>query len=338
MSISASEKSSGFLPILAAFAGNFIVCLAKFFGFFVSGSGALFSEAIHSFADTANQSLLLIGVKKSSQKPNKLYPYGFGRERFIFALISACGIFFIGCGITVYHGVMSLWHPAELHFKAIAVYILILSFVIESFTLWLAAKDIKKHFPNTKLGKIFREADPTTLAVIYEDGLAVIGVLVALLSIWLSYATGKIYWDSVGSIIIGLLLGVAAIMLINKNRGYLITRSIPKELEEKVIELIEADPMVEKVLDFKSAVLDVDKYLIKCDIEFNASALVKELLKHNFLEEEYEDVKLNYNNFMKFCVEYADRIPRMVGQKIDGLEKGIRTMVPQAIFIDIEIN
>lgn len=332
------SKTAGFWPVLAALLGNFFVGIAKFFGFLVSGSGSLFSESIHSLADTANQSLLIIGVRRSVKQPTKLFPYGYGRERFIFALISACGIFFIGCGITVYHGLNSLIHPDLVHFKPVTLYILFLALLIESGTLWLAIRDIRKHFPKSKLKIILKEADPTTLAVVYEDGLAVIGVLVALASIVLTYITGQVYWDAIGSIIIGLLLGVAAIILINKNRHYLITRSIPKGLEDELIELIESDPFVEKVSDFKSAILDVDKYLIKCDIEFNASALAKELSEHGFLEDEYEEVKESYQNFMKFCVEYADRVPRMVGQKIDGLEKKIRQLVPQAVFIDIEIN
>jgi zinc transporter 9 len=334
----AKNKISGILPIIAAFFGNATVCVAKFAGFALTGSGAMFSEAVHSFADTANQSLLLIGVKKTKKQPNHLFPYGYGRERFIWALISACGIFFIGCGITVYHGITSLISKPEVHFSVWNLYILLAAFVIESITLWLAFRDVKEHYPNDKWNIIFQKADPTTLAVIYEDGLAVIGVALAGASIILSRLTGQIFWDAIGSILIGLSLGVAAIILIAKNRNYLITKCIPEEIEEMVLEVLNSDPAIEKVLDFKSAVLDVDKYLIKCDIEFNASALMKEFNKHHFLENEYEDVKESYENFLKFSVDYMDRVPRLVGQKIDDLEKKIRAKVPEAVFIDMEIN
>ena len=336
--LNSQGKISGRLPVMAAFIGNAVVCVAKFFGFIVTGSGAMFSEAVHSLADTANQSLLIIGVHKSIKKPDEDYPYGYGKERFIWALISACGIFFIGCGVTVYHGVASLLAGKEAHFSPLNLYILLIAFVIESITLWLAIRDLKKHFPGEKLEKIVNEADPTTLAVVYEDGLAVIGVFIAFLSIILSYLTGRAYWDAIGSLIIGLLLGIAAVMLIAKNRNYLITKSIPKEIEELIIDILNEDPTVEKVLDFKSAILDVDKYLIKCDIEFNASSLIRELSKHHFLENEYEEAKESYENFMKFSVDYMDRVPRLVGRKIDEIEKKIRAQVPQAIFIDIEIN
>jgi len=332
------HKISGLLPVIAAFTGNATVCVAKFIGFLLTGSGAMFSEAIHSLADTANQSLLIIGVRKSVKKPNHLFPYGYGKERFIWAMISACGIFFIGCGVTVYHGIHALIKKPEIHFSNWNLYILLAAFIIESFTLWLAYRDVKGHFPNQKWRIIFKEADPTTLAVIYEDGLAVIGVCVAGLSIILARVTGQIFWDAFGSITIGALLGVAAIILIAKNRNFLITKCIPAETEEIVLDILNSDPTIEKVLDFKTAVLDVDKYLIKCDVEFNASALMKEFNKHHFLENEYEEVKESYENFMKFSVDYMDRVPRLVGRKIDEIEKKIRAKVPQAVFIDIEIN
>jgi len=331
-------KTSGLLPVIAAFTGNLIVCAAKFFGFFITGSGAMFSEAIHSFADTTNQFLLMLGVKLSVKKPNALYPYGHGKERFIWALISACGIFFIGCGITTYHGITALIERSPVHFNIWAIIILAFSFIIESSTLIFALKDLKKHFPNAKLKTIMKQADPTTLAIVYEDSLAVLGVFIAVASILLTYLTGNIYWDAIGSIIIGLMLGVIAILLIAKNRNYLLTKSIPKEIEEIILDILNEDSTIEKVLDFKSAILDIDKYLIKCDVEFNASALMKELNVHHFLKNEYEDVKESYENFMKFSVEYMDRVPRMVGKRIDEIEKKIRAKVPRAVFIDIEIN
>jgi len=332
------KKVSGLLPVIAAFSGNAIVFVAKLAGFLATGSGAMFSEAVHSLADTANQSFLIIGVRRTTKKPTRLYPYGHGKERFIWALISACGIFFIGCGVTVYHGIDSLINKPEVHFNAWNLYILLGAFIIESFTFWLAWRDLKHHYPHHKIKTIFKKADPTTLAVIYEDGLAIVGVFVAGLSIILAKVTGETFWDAIGSIAIGLSLGAAAIMLIAKNRDYLITKAIPEEDEEAIREILEGDPTIEKVLDFKSAVLDVDKYLIKCDVEFNASSLMKELNQHHFLRNEYEEVQESYENFLKFSVDYMDRVPRLVGNRIDEIEKKIRAKVPEAILIDIEIN
>jgi zinc transporter 9 len=202
----------------------------------------------------------------------------------------------------------------------------------------VAYKHLKKDGGTKKFYNILKDGDPTTLAVLYEDGLAVLGVLVALSGIFLSYLTGNNIWDALSSIIIGLMLGVMAIFLIAKNRNYLLTKSIPDEIKERVIEILEMEPTIEKVLDFKSSVVDINKYLIKCDIEFNAAALMKYLDQHNFLDNEYEKVKDDYNEFMKFCVDFMDRVPRMVGKEIDKIEKKIKDEFPQIVFIDIEIN
>lgn len=333
-----SSHSSGFWPVLAAFTGNAIVCVGKFIGFLVSGSSAMFSEAIHSFADTANQSLLLVGLKRSRLAVSLEYPYGHGRERYIWALISACGIFFVGAGVTLYHGVTALWEPSNFHFSFWPVFILIASFIIESFTLWLAFRELRKSNPGMRWGKILKTADPTTLAIVYEDGLAVFGVLIALAAYVLTELTGNRYFDAAGSIFIGALLGVAAIILIDKNRHYLVTTSIPKEMEDEVKKILMADPTIEKLLDFKSAILDVDKYLIKCDVEFNAAAMIQYLEKHHFLANEYENIQGDYEEYMKFCVEYMDRVPRLIGRKIDEIEKRISERFPKIVFIDIEIN
>ncbi len=336
-----TTKVSGLFPVLAALIGNTFVCVAKFIGFFVTGSGAMFSEGIHSLADTANQFLLVVGVRQSVKKPTKEFNYGYGKERFIWALISACGIFFIGCGVTIYHGAMSFIHQPTIHLNKWALIILIFSFIVESITFLIALRELRGHIlrkPHTKLKKALAEADPAVIAVLYEDGLAVLGIVIAFISIMLAYLTGQYYWDAIGSIIIGLLLGGMAIFLIAKNRNYLITKSIPVEIEEIILDILNGDPTIEKVLDFKSAVLDVDKYLIKCDVEFNASALMRELSQHHFFENEYEEAKESFENFLKFSVDYLDRVPRLVGRKIDDLEKKIRAAVPQAIFIDIEIN
>ncbi len=333
-----STHHTGRLPVIAAFTGNFVVTLAKFAGFLMTGSGSMFSEAIHSFADTANQFLLFVGLQRSQKKASEEHPYGHGRERYMWALISACGIFFLGCGVTVYHGIDVLVNGHTFTYSNWVIVILAVSFLIESFTLWLAVREIKKNFPRAKWKTINRDADPTTLAVVMEDGLAVLGVLIAAVGIILTRYTGHHYWDAICSILIGILLGVVAIVLINKNRHFLITKSIPQKMAEEVKEILLSDPSIEKIYDFKSAVFDADKYLVKCDVEFNASAMIKDLDRHHFIANEYEEVQGDPEEFKKFCVEYMDRVPRLVGKKIDEIEKKIKDRFPEIVFIDIEIN
>lgn len=333
-----SHSAQGTWPVIAALSGNGFIAVLKFVGFFISGSGALLSEAIHSFADTANQALLMVGIKRSAKKATKEFSYGYGKERFLWALISACGIFFVGAGATIYQGINALLRAEHIEVGGIVFVILAISFVVESGTLFVAYRELRKVSGKMKLKKALKHGDPATIAVLYEDGIAVLGVAVAFVSILLTEITGKYYWDAIGSITIGLMLAVMAVILINKNRALLIEKAIPEEVKERIIEILESDPVIEKVVDFKSAIMDVGKYRIKCDAEFNGNALAKEMFAHGVLKEEYDLVKDDYQEFIKFCVEYIDRVPRLVGSHIDRIEKRIQKEFPEVIHIDIELN
>ena len=333
-----SNESHGFVAVAAALVGNGFIAVLKFIGFFLSGSSALFSEAIHSTADTLNQALLMIGIKRSAKLPDKEFSYGYGRERFVWALISACGVFFIGAGITVYHGINSLLHQKEIEINPIIFAILAVSFIVESATFLIALRELKKAKKNVSISNLLKDGDPTTIAILYEDGVAVLGVIIAFFSTILSYVTKNIYWDGIGSIIIGLLLGIIAVILINKNRSFLISKSIPEKIKMKIIKILEADPTIEKVIDFKSAVLDIGTYRVKCEVEFNGSGLLKEIYKDDFLKEEYALIKDDYSEFAKFCADYVDRVPRLIGRKIDEIEKNVQDHVPEIKHLDIELN
>jgi solute carrier family 30 (zinc transporter), member 9 len=333
-----TRQTTGLLPVLAALLGNILVTVIKFFAAVISGSSALFSEAVHSFADTSNQILLLIGLRRSRKKPDDEFIYGYGNERFFWALISACGIFFIGAGITTYNGIIALLNPKEIEFSIIIFMVLLAALIIESITFFLAVRELMKQHPEMNFREHLKHGDPSTLAVLYEDGLAVVGVLIASASLILSWLTGNRLWDACGSIAIGLCLGVVAIILIIKNRSYLMGKAIPEDLQDNIISILEADPAIEKVIDFKSTVLDIGIYRIKCEIEFNGNVLFQEIYKNTSLKDQYDEVKDDYEEFKKFCVDYADRIPRLVGRKIDEIEKKLKMENPAIKYIDIEIN
>jgi len=333
-----NNRVSGFIPVIFALLGNAFITIIKFIGFFISGSGSLFSEAVHSLADSFNQGLLMIGLKLSTKKADDEFSYGYGQERFLWALISACGIFFLGAGVTIYHGISSLIHQEAPHIGNIIFIILFISIIIETCTFIFAYKELRKNNQGAGLSKMLREGDPTTIAVLYEDGVAVLGVLIALVSIYLTKITGSFYWDAAGSIIIGVLLGIVAILLIGKNRDYLIGKNIPEKMKEEIIEIMEADPTIEKVLDFKSSVLDVGQYQIKCEVEFNGPALIRKVYDSRLIKKEYDVIKNDYGEFTKFLVDYIDKVPRLMGSKIDEIEKKIQKEVPEIKHIDIEIN
>lgn len=333
------KNEPGFISVTAALVGNFVITILKTIGFAVSGSSSLFSEAVHSFADTSNQVLLMVGIVKSRRAPDEDSSYGYGLERFFWALISACGVFFVGAGITIYHGVSVLLHPEEISFEPVVFIILLVSFVVELATFSVAFRELWKE---RREGDTVREAlasgDPTVLAVVYEDGVAVLGVFIAAVSVGLSYITGNPAWDAAGSVIIGVLLAWVAVVLILKNKRFLVEKSIPEDIKERIVEMLEADPMIERVYDFKSSVVELGKYRAKCEVEVNGSALFKELSNGEMLKDDYETIKEDYHEFIRYIVDYTDRVPRVIGTRIDELEARIQKEIPSVKHIDIEIN
>jgi zinc transporter 9 len=332
------ESTHGNKSVIAALLGNIFVTILKTIVAIVSGSASMFAESVHSFADTLNQSLLLIGLKRSKRPADDIRGYGYGIERFFWSLISACGILFIGAGITIYHSINSLMdHSHAIHeFNYISICVLILAFIIEAITLFIALKEL--HAGRKFSKKIFADADPVTLAVVYEDGAAVLGVLVVLLAQGLVYFTGNYIYDPIAGIIVGLILGFLAIILIKKNHGYIIGKSLDEETTEEVIEFLLKDPCVEHICEFKSVAIDVNKYRIYTTVEWNGSPLYGEIYEEGDLKEEFDYIKDDFKEFTKLMFRTTDRIPRLVGNHIDKIEKQIREEFPQIAYIDIEIN
>jgi len=331
-----SQPTHWMISVVSAIVWNTIVTVLKFLWFFTTWSWAMFSEAIHSVADTLNQVLLLIWIKKSKKKADDYFDYWYWKERFFWAILSACWIFFIWAWITTYHWIESLIHPSEVE-KSIWLYvILLISLVVEWFTLWIAIKSVYKK--NIWLLESIKNSDNASKAVIMEDSVAVFWIIIAFVSILLTNITWKLYFDSMWSIFIWILLGIVAIVLIIENKNYLLWRSMDEELKEEIITLIEKDPMIEKVIRFKSIILDIDCYLIKFEAEFNWTALMREINNNWYFQEEYEYIKEDYNDFLKFCVDYADRVPRIIWKRIDLLEKELIKDFPCIKHIDIELN
>lgn len=335
-----SHHAQGSKSVIAALFGNIFVTIIKTVVAISSGSASMFAESVHSFADTLNQSLLLIGLKRSKRPADLSRGYGYGIERFFWSLISACGILFIGAGVTIYHSIESLIHHSEssIHdFNYSSIVVLILALLVEGTTLYIAIRELKgKHKKLSK--KIFKDADPVTLAVVYEDGAAVLGVLVALASQVLLHFTGNNIYDSIGGIVVGLILGFLAIILIVKNHQYIIGKSLEEERTEEIIEFLMEDPCIENISEFKSVAVDINKYRIYTTVEWNGSPLYEEIYEAGDLKEEFDNIKDDFTEFTKLMFKTTDRIPRLVGNRIDEIEKRIREKFPEVVYVDIEIN
>lgn len=334
-----SSHAHGKTSVIAALIGNTVVTILKTVMAIASGSTSMFAESVHSFADTLNQSLLLVGIKRSKKPADDDRGYGYGIERFFWSLISACGILFIGAGVTVYHSVDSLLRneahiPAQ--FNYITFIVLFTALIVEGATLLIAIREVKGSRKFSR--KIFVDADPVTLAVVYEDGAAVLGVMIAMLAQALVYITGNNSYDAIGGIIVGLLLGTLAVLLIIKNHQYLIGKPLNEETREDIMDFLLKDPCIEQILEFKSTAIDVGKYRIFATVEWNGSPLYEEIYDIGDLREEFDEVREDYSEFAKLMLKMLDRIPRLVGNHIDKIEKKMKERFPEVAYVDIEIN
>ena len=330
----AGKGSKG--AVIAAIAGNSLVMIAKFVAFMFTFSGAMLSEAIHTLADLLNQILLLVGIVRSDRVADERYAYGYNAERYVWALISAVGIFFLGCGVTVYHGIESLIQQHEPHFDNIAwpVGVLIVSLLMEGYVLWVAVQAVRKQAGETPFFEYMRkEADPAVIAVVLEDSAACLGCVLALVAIVLSKVTGHGYWDAIGSLAIGVLLGAIAIWLVWRNSQLLIGASIPSHLRQQVLDILSQNPAVEEVVDLKTRVLDTETYRIKADVRFDGEALADKL-SHRIVPA-YEKIN-SLTDFQNFAREFADDVVELLADEIDAIEKRIQSEVPKARHMDIE--
>jgi zinc transporter 9 len=316
--------------VVTALLGNGVVTLLKFGAFFLSGSGAMLSEGIHSAADTANQVLLYVGLKRGAKAKDEDFPYGYGGERFVFGLLSAAGIFFVGCGVTVYHGVHTFLHPAMPALSAVTFAVLGISLVIEGGVLVVALMGLLAARGGTPFWRFLREkADPAAVAILLEDSAAVLGVLLAAGGIGLAYFTGNARWDALSSILIGLLLGAVALYLVAENRKLLLGRAVPDDAREKFVKLLQGWPSVREVHDVKTRLLTPEVFKLKAEIAFDSDALAVQL--EASLSKEGVERRDATGTIARHAVA-------LVAREIDLIEEAVRKAIPEARHIDIEVH
>ena len=205
-----------------AIATNTTIALSKGFGWFVTGSPTLFAETVHSLADVGNQVLLKVGEVRGRQGPNATHPFGRGQEKYFWALVSAVSVFFVGCGINLYHGIHSLLAPAEGGaFSPLVIGLLLFSLALELWTFFVALKEI-----GGVKGIRTNRNNTTVLAVLLEDAVALLGILLTLIVAGAGYVLGPHpEFDAIVAIAVGVILGLLAIFLAAINRRLLIDTS-----------------------------------------------------------------------------------------------------------------
>ncbi|KAK6787358.1 hypothetical protein RDI58_015883 [Solanum bulbocastanum] len=325
---------------------NFLVFSLKFGVWFVSSSHVMLAEVVHSVADFANQALLAYGLSSSRRAPDAIHPYGYSKERFVWSLISAVGIFCLGCGATIVHGVQNLWtteQPTNIGYAALVIGG---SFIIEGISLVVAIQSVRKGAAAegmTVRDYIWRGHDPTAVAVMTEDGAAVTGLAIAAASLVAVNATGNPIYDPIGSIIVGNLLGMVAIFLIQRNRHALIGRAIDDNDMDRVLQFLKNDPVVDSIYDCKSEVIGPGFFRFKAEIDFNGVVLVQNYLARAGREEwakQFREASEQKDDaaLLKMMSIYGEEVVTALGSEVDRLEKEIQEIVPGIRHVDIEAH
>ena len=333
VSWAAMAAASSVKAVVTALAGNSFVTVIKLIAFFFSGSGAMLSEAIHSAADTGNQLLLFIGLKRAAREPDDRFHYGYGGERFVFGLLSAAGIFFLGCGITVYHGVSSLLHPHMPQLTVITFVVLGIAFVVEGGVLLYAVRTINSQRGTIPFFRFVRDhAEPASVAILLEDGAAVLGLVLAAGGILAAYATGNPMWDAMGSIVVGVVLGGVAFYLVRENRELLLGRAVPEGVEERFVDIVLRQPSVRSVRDVKTRQLTPEAFNLKAEITLDNDHLAREIGRSLPAASSLDGPKRE-GGLRRIAAVATD----LIACEIAAIEKAVRAEIPQARHIDLEV-
>jgi cation diffusion facilitator family transporter len=270
------SAGGGSKAIIAALVANAGIAAAKFVGFLVTGSSSMLAESVHSLADTSNQGLLLLGQKTSKRAATRNHPFGFGRDRYFYSFVVALMLFTLGSVFALYEGIHKLEAPEELSSPIVAVIILVVAIGLESYSFMTAIKESREIKGDATWWQFIRQSKvPELPVVLLEDAGALIGLVLALAGVGLATVTGDPVWDALGTISIGVLLGVIAIILIIEMKSLLIGEGAsPAELD--VLEAELAKGKVESVIHIRTQYIGPDELLVAAKIALNPGLSVAE--------------------------------------------------------------
>ena len=257
------------IAIYGAIAANTAIALSKFAAAFFTGSAAMLSEGIHSLVDTGNGVLLLFGIRLSKKPPDSTHPFGYGNEVFFWSFVVAILIFALGGGIALYEGVQHILKPRPLENVQWNYIVLVLAMIFEGSALRIALKQFETARRNRSFLRALKESkDSTTIAVVVEDSAALVGLAIALLSVFLGQVTGWVYFDGIGSALIGVLLVSVAFFFAVECKALLIGEGLGSVNIEKIQTILEKDPRVFSHRRPLSLYFGPNEVLVNLDVHF----------------------------------------------------------------------
>ncbi len=257
------------IAIYGAIIANSAIAVSKFVAASVTGSSAMLSEGIHSLVDTGNGVLLLFGIRRSKNPPDEKHPFGYGNEIFFWSFVVAILIFALGGGIAIYEGIQHILHPRTLENVKWNYLVLSLAMVFEGSALYVAMKQ----FNVSRGGKPFLRAlkdskDSSTVAIVVEDSAALAGLTIALASVFLGHVTGWVYFDGIGSVLIGLLLVSVSFFFAVECKALLVGEGLLPEKLELIQQILRDDPRVAAYRRPLSLYFGPNEVLVNLDVHF----------------------------------------------------------------------
>ncbi|WP_230628964.1 cation diffusion facilitator family transporter [Sphingomonas sp. Leaf37] len=236
------------IVLYGALAANLGIGVAKFVAAGITGSSSMLTEGVHSCVDSGNQILLLYGQHRARQKPDAIHPFGYGRELYFWAFVVAILIFAVGAGVSVYEGYLHIVEPEELSDPLVNYIVLVIAFALEGSSWFIAMREFRKAKGDSGWWRAIRQSkDPAGFIVLFEDSAALAGLVIAGIGVWASHAFADPRIDGVASIVIGLILGLVAVLLAREAKGLLIGERANPKVVETVRNIIARHPAVTAV-------------------------------------------------------------------------------------------
>jgi len=294
--------TTGKKTILAALIANVGIAIAKFAGFAITKSSTMLAEGIHSSADSANQLLLLLGTRRAKREPSSKHPFGYGRERYFWSFVVALILFSLGSLFAVYEGIEKIRHPHALNNASWAIGILIFGIFIESFSFRTAIVEAKTIKGETSWSKfVVRSKQPEIPVVLLEDAGALFGMVIALGAITLVKTTGEPIWDGIGTLSIGILLGVIAIILAREMHSLIIGEAASETDRLKIVSVIENNNQVVELVEMRTQHLGPEEILIGVRIAFRETLQTKEIAQ--LINQLENDIRIELDNAGPIFIE-----------------------------------
>ena len=251
--------------VVLALAANVLIALAKTAAAVMTGAASMLAEAAHSWADTGNEVFLVVAQRRAARPADVSHPFGYGREVYVWSMFAAIGLFAVGAGVSVTHGVHSLVHPDPASDLHVAYAVLGVAFVLEGTSFlqaWRQSRAEARRRERGLLEQVLKTSDPTVRAVFFEDAAALVGLVIAAGGIVAQQVTGSPVPDAVGSILVGLLLAWVAFVLIERNLRFLVGETVDPALQAAGLRLLLAMPQVARVTQLHVEVVGARRVLV----------------------------------------------------------------------------